>query len=215
MARGVPDEGVILPQTTAEDQPRKLTPRAEGGPVGAAIESLANTVNQKYQADAATWAGDQLADLRVKAVQSMDAAKQNLPNGDPNGFAGNFMKQYGELASPLAATAGSNFVARQMLQKGITDLGNTLSTHATQWEAEQNVAFRANSVMDNLDKQRAVIRAHPEMAQQIGSSLADQARAAMPEPSKYGPILRHIHGEISAEAADGLTQQNPRARCMR
>jgi hypothetical protein len=212
MARGQPDEETYQPRVMPEDLPRKVVPEMSGASFGGGIAAIGDTLEKKYQADSAAWAGDQLAQFRVKVGQTLDQMKTSLPSGqDPGDFAGKFMKAFDDQAKPFADNdqVASNPYAHQMLSRGIGDLRDALSTHAMQFEAQQRVAYRADSFQNNLSSQLPLVEAHPELADQVGSTLADQVRAMGVEPSQQYPLLRSMHQELSQAAANGLTRQNP------
>jgi hypothetical protein len=210
MARGAPGEEVYTPQVQAEDLPRKVVPRMEPVPVGQAFEQAAAASNSKYQSDSATWAGDQITQARINAVQSLEQAKANAPTGDQTGFTQKYLSSFDKSNQDLADSAGGNPIARQMVTKGLTDLRQTLEQHSLGWEAQQNVAYRADSFQNNLKSQLPLIEAHPELAGQVGSTLMDQLNATGAEPAKRLGVAREMDSQISLAAANGLTRQDPR-----
>lgn len=214
MARGAPGEETYTPQVQPEDLPRKIVPRMETVPVAQAFEGAADASNRKYQADSATWAGDQLAQARVQAVQSLQTMKAAVRAGeDPGDFTAKYAatldKQTAELASnPLVQ---NNPYASAMLTHGIGQMRQTLLDHTQEWEATQRVAYRANAVDQNLESQLGVVTAHPEMRSQIGSTLMDQINSIGGDPAARYARMRKVDDALSTAAATGLTQQNPRA----
>lgn len=211
MARGgVPDEGVYDPRVMPEDLPRKLTPEMRGpSPVGEALERLGDSASIKYQRDAATWAGDQVAALRVKAVQNLETMKRNAPSGDPGNFTENYLTQFDKDAAPLTDAASNNPYARAMVHKGVQELRDTLATHTMGWEAAQRVAYRTDSIDQNITSQLPLVEAHPELATSVGSTLMDQVNASGADPAKRLEMGRAMHAQISMAAATGLARQNP------
>ena len=133
MARGDPGEQTYTPQVMPEDLPRKLNPELRGpGPVGNAIQQLGEAIGQKYQADSATWAGDQLGKLRVQAVQSLENMKAAVPAGeDPGNFTEKYLAQFDKQAGPLVDSASANPYARKMVEKGLGELRDTLATQTS------------------------------------------------------------------------------------
>lgn len=214
MARGQPGEEGYTPQVQPEDLPRKIVPRMEAVPVAQAFEGAADASSRKYQADSATWAGDQLAQARVQAVQTLESMKSAVPAGqDPGDFTAKFAatldKQTAQLTdNPLVQ---NNPYARTMLTHGVGQMRQTLLDHTTQWEAAQRVAYRGNAVDQNLESQLGVVTAHPEMRAQIGSTLMDQINSIGDDPAQRYARMRHVDDALSTAAATGLTQQNPRA----
>jgi hypothetical protein len=213
VARGDPGEQGYTPQVQPEDLPRKLNPVMRGpGPVGNAIEQLGEAVGQKYQADSATWAGDQLGKLRVQAVQSLENMKAALPAGeDPGNFTEKYLAQFDKQAAPLVDSASANPYARKMVEKGLGELRDTLATHTLGWEAAQRVAYRNDSIVKNLNAQLPLVEAHPEMADQVGSTLIDQINANGADPSARLQMARTMHEQLSLAAANGLARQDPKA----
>lgn len=209
MARGEPGEEGYTPRVSAEDLPRKIIPRPEAPPVGAAFASAFDATDRKYQADSATWAGDQIAQARIKAVNDLETAKANAPAGDQTGFTEKYLDGFDKDTAALADNAGSNPVARQMLTKGITDLRQTLYNHTQGWVAQQNVAYRSDSLQNNLKTQLPILEAHPELRDQVMSTLMDQNNATGAQPADRLKFARYAESAASEAAATGLAKQNP------
>lgn len=209
MARGDPGEATYTPQVQPEDLPRKVNPEMRADPVGPAIQQLGNTLEQKYQADSATWAGDQVADFRLKAIQSLDDMKAKAPAGDPGNFTERYLQQFDKGAQPLVATAGNNGYAAQMVHKGLNQLRDTLAQHTMEWEATQRVAYQNDSLQTNLEKQLPLVRQHPELADQVGSTLMDQINSTRNDPATKVKFARLMDTQLSHTAALGLVDQNP------
>lgn len=209
MPRGDPGEGGYTPEVSAEDLPRKFMPRAEAGPIGPALGQFSEAVNRQYESSSATWAGDQVADFRLKALQNLEDMKAKAPTGDPGNFTEQYLGKYDQDAAPLVAQAGSNPYARQMVQHGLSQLRDTLATHSMEWEATQRVASQNDSLQDNLDKQLPLVRAHPEMADQIGSTLMDQVNASRNDPATKLKFSRGMDNALTKSAALGMVDQNP------
>jgi hypothetical protein len=211
MARGAPGEEGYTPQVQPEDLPRKIVPRANEVSAIPAFADAANSIDKKYTADSATWASDQIAQARIKAVQDMDTAKQNAPAGDQTGFTQKYLQQFDKDNQPLmdGLQSGGNPVATQMVRKGLGDLRDTLGQHGLAWEAQQNVAYRTDSFQNNLKSQLPVVEAHPELATQVGSTLNDQLQASGLQPSQRIGPMRVMHEQLSLAAANGLTRQDP------
>jgi hypothetical protein len=210
MARGVPDEEVAAPNVTPEDFPRKVVPYMEEPPnVVGGFADAATATAKKYTADSASWAGDQIAQFRTQAIQQLQQAKDNAPTGDPGEFAANFKAQIDKAGATMVQKAQGNPVASTMLQKGISDLSDTLFEHNLQWEAQQRVAARFDSIQTNLKTQAAVVEAHPELAQSVGSTLMDQINTAGGDPSTRLRLARAVNEQLSQSAAAGMTRQNP------
>src|SRR5271169_4573029 len=108
MARGQPDEATYQPQVMPEDLPRKIVPRANEVSAAPAFEGAISSIDKKYQADSATWAGDQIAKARTAAVQSLQQAQDNAPAGDQTGFTQNYLNAFDKANAGLAESAGNN-----------------------------------------------------------------------------------------------------------
>lgn len=211
MPRGAPGEETYTPQVMPEEFPRRINPQMRGPSAGPALEQLGTAIDQKYKTDSATWAGDQLAGFRVKAIQDLESQKQALPAGDPGDFTQKYLAGFDKQATQLADTAGTNPWARQMIDKGVTELRSTLATHTMGWEAEQRVAYRADSVRQNVSSQLPILEAHPELLSQVGSTLMDQINSIPGDPATKVRLGQAMHEQITEAAANGLARQNPRA----
>jgi hypothetical protein len=211
MARGSPGEEVYTPQVQPEDPPRKIVPHMEGGPVGQAFAEAGAAANQKMQADSATWAGDQLAAFRQKAVTDLETMKQNAPAGDPGDFTPKYLAQFDKNAQQLTDVpfTQTNPVARSMVERGVGQLRDTLAQHTMEWEATQRKASQIDSIQQNLDGQLPLVRAHPELADQVGSTLNDQIQSSVSEPAAKLSMLRAMDTKLTREAALGKVDQNP------
>jgi hypothetical protein len=211
MARGSPGEEGYTPQVQPEDLPRKIVPRMEGGPVGQAIAEAGAASAQKMQADSATWAGDQLAAFRQKAVSDLTTMKQNAPAGDPGDFTPKYLAQFDKNAQQLADVpfSQSNPTARAMIERGVGQLRDTLAQHTMEWEATQRKASQVDSIQQNLEAQLPLVRAHPELADQVGSTLNDQIQSSIAEPADKLKYLRTMDVKLTREAALGKVDQNP------
>lgn len=210
MARGDPGEQGYTPQVEPEVQPRKITPEMRPGPVGGAIEQVGEALNHKYEADSATWAGDQLGQARVQAVNSLEEMKAATPAGeDPGNFTEKYLQQFDKQTGALMQSGAGNPITQQMLHKGIGELRDTLAIHAQGWESAQRVAYRNDSIQKNLLEQLPIVEAHPELAGQVGSTLTDQIQGNGGDPSARVALMRQVHEQLSTAAANGLARQDP------
>ena len=211
MARGIQGEESYTPQVMPEDLPRKIVPRMEGSPVGGAITDLANSLQQKGMADAATWAGDQLAAFRQKAVGDLEAMKTTAPAGDPGQFTPQYLAQFDKNAQALTQVpfAQSSPIARSMIERGVGQLRDTLAQHSMEWEAQQRTAYQADSFQQNLQGQLPLVRSHPEITDQVGSTLTDQATALRADPLTKYKLLKGMDQQLTRSAALGKVDQNP------
>lgn len=209
MARGDPGLAGYTPTVQPEDLPRKIVPELRSDPIGPAIERLGDTLDAKYQADSATWAGDQVADFRVKALQSLDNLKAATPAGDPGDFTSKYLAQFDKDAAPLADSAGGNAYASKMVEHGVRQLRDSLAQHSMEWEATQRVASQNDSLQQNLDKQLPLVRQHPELADQVGSTLMDQINATRNDPATKVKFGRVMDTTLTKTAALGLVDRDP------
>src|SRR5208282_4210974 len=164
MARGQPGEETYTPQVQPEDLPRKIVPRDEGISAGPEFAQAAQASEQKYKADSATYAGNELAQFRQSSIQALDAAKQAVPAGqDPEGFADKYLAGFDKQAATFTngQAIQSNPFASRMLGQGISELRATLQTHTLEWQANQAVAYRSDTFDSNVKSQAAIVEAHP------------------------------------------------------
>lgn len=175
MARGQPQgEEVYRPEVQPEDLPRKIVPEIrDPGEAGVALSRLGNALEAKSQADSNTWAGNQLADLRVRMTQkSLDMRTSAQPGAQ--GYGGDVLKQFDQEGQELLQTAGSNPAARQALVRGLGTLKAAFGDDAIRYEAEETLKYRASSARDNVDKLATIASQHPEQAEDLmGQALAD------------------------------------------
>src|SRR2546430_967988 len=142
MAHGQPaGEEVYRPEVTPEDQPRKMVPEIRSAPLATGVEALTTTLAQKYTADSATYASNQLAQFRSRIVDELRQMQGAVPAGeDPGDFRQKFLAHFDQQASPLADAAGGNFIARGMVNKGLDDLRNHLYDHVGAWRSEEHTS---------------------------------------------------------------------------
>lgn len=209
MARGQPSEESYTPQVSPEDLPRKITPEMRPDSLAPAIQNVAETLNAKYQADSATYAGDQVAAFRLKAISDLDDAKAAAPPGDPGDFTGAYLKQYDQNAKGLIDASQSNPTASRIVHNSLSQLRDTLAEHTMEWEATQRVAYQNNSLQSNLDKQLPLVRAHPEIATQVGSTLMDQLNATRNDPSVKLKFGTQMDTQLTRSASLGLADRDP------
>lgn len=210
MARGNPGEEIEGQGVQANDAlPRKLNPEVRNGPTPAnALGDISAAQTQKYQADSATWAGNALSDFRQQAVAKLDQAKSQV-QGDPVNFTQNYLTQFDKDAAPLAAQAAKNPAAAPIMEHGLRTLRDTLQDHTMQWEATQGVAFRQDSITQQVEKQLPLIRQHPELAESVGATVMSNINAMGGDPSVRLKFARAADQQISSAAAAGVVDQNP------
>lgn len=209
MARGGPSEESYQPEVSPEDLPRKVVPEMRPDSVGPALERFGDTLSQKYQADSATWAGEQVANFRLKAIGDLEDAKAKVPAGDPGNFTGSYLAQYDKNATDLIGKTDGNPYATGMVTKGLTDLRDTLAQHTMEWEATQRVQYQNQSLQDSLDKQLPLVRSHPELATQVGSTLMDQVNSTRNDPATKAKFAKSMDAALTRSASLGIVDRDP------
>src|ERR1700686_2762099 len=137
MARGQPQgEEVYRPEVSPEDMPRKRVPEMGESPIAQGLEHFTAAVQQKFEADTATWAGNQLTDLRLKMNNQVEEAKQNAQPG-AQGFGGQILNQFTQEQKKLTDSAASNPVALRLLGPGLNTLKASFGDEAIKYEAEE------------------------------------------------------------------------------
>src|SRR4029077_10900863 len=174
MARGQPSgEEVYRPEVSAEDMPRQLVPEIREQPLASGVESFGKAVTAKYNADSATWAGNQLADLRLRMTQKMEDMKQTAQPG-ASGFGGDVLKQFSQEEQQLLKTAGNNQAAGQALVPGLRTLKMAFGDDAIRYEAEEGLKYRVSSARDNIDKLATIASQKPgQHSDLMGQALTD------------------------------------------
>ena len=211
MARGVPDEGIYQPEVNAQDVlPRKIIPRAEAGPVGPAVENLGESLNRKAQADAATFAGNQLADFHLNMMQQMEAMKANAQPG-AQGYTADVLKQFDDNAKGLLQTGSSNPLVNQALTPGLRNLRAQFGEQAIAYEAQAGVQYRAQSAKDTVDKLALVANQNPDqVGDLIGQALTQVNRAGL-DPGVTLQTAKYAQSVLAKSAIDGRIQTDPYA----
>lgn len=213
MARGVPDEGIVGPEVSPEELPRHIVPRYTEGTTGPdfsqGLNAVGDALQKKYVADSATAAGNDLAAFREKVTAAHEVAKQKIGDGNPDGFTAGAMSDFDKAAEPIMEGAADNPVMRGMVTKGVQELREHLYADSLQFEGNAGVAYRTNSLTNNLQSQLPVVRAHPDLADSIGSTLHDQARGTGMTPEQLYPFMRNMDGQISLNAGLGRAESDP------
>lgn len=210
MARGQPQgEEVYRPEVQPEDLPRKITPEIHDvGQVGAAITHLGDTVQAKLQADSATWAGNQLADLRLRMTQKAQDMRQDAKPG-AEGYGGDVLKQFAQEQQQLLQTAGSNSIARNALLPGLSTLRTAFGDEAIRYEAEETLKYRASSAKDNADKLATIASQHPEQfGDLMGQALSDINGRRLPSDARL-TLSQYAQTTIAKAAVLTRAQSDP------
>lgn len=214
MARGTVGEETLQPSVPADAAfPRKITPREEpDSSVSQGIEALGSTLDNKFRSDAATWAGDQLAQARVNAAQTLRDMQQNAPAGDPGNFTDKYLAALDAQLEKVGGVAAQDRYTGPLWDRGATALRAAMGQAAMQWEAQTRTAYRTDSIKQNLDAQLAVVRAHPGMADQVGADLLHQVNVLpTDEPGRKVELARGIDKQLMLNAAMGVADGVPRA----
>lgn len=209
MARG-PSEETYTPQVQPEDLPRKIVPRDEGISAAPAFGAAAQASENKYRADSATWAGDQLTKSRLQAVQDFETAQRNAPEGDQTGFTKRLLASFDSANHDLADSAGGNQFTRHIIGNGLSNLRATLQNESMQWEARQNVDYDKTSVRNAVKSSLAAVEAHPDMGVQVGQQADDQiSHMRVNNPAERDAMRKELFPQLALAEANGLTRQNP------
>jgi hypothetical protein len=96
-----------------------------------------------------------------------------------------------------------------MVQQGLSNLRDSLAQHTMEWEAQQRVAYRTDAVQSHIASQTPLVEAHPELADQVGSTLMDEINALGGDPSTRLRLARQMDQQVSMAAANGTTRQDP------
>lgn len=211
MARGGGGgEETYQPQVMPEDLPRKVVPRMEPVPVAQEFGAAAGAIDQKYRADSTAWAGDQLSKIRVQAMQNLQAQKDALqPGQDPGNFSENFLNSLDKQTEEVSEQASSNPYAHQMLTKGLNQFRDTMALHTMEYEAQQRVAYRRDSAVNNVDSQLAMIEAHPELGPQVGAEFTDRMNTMGGDPSARELLKRQNYEKIAIAETNGYARLDP------
>lgn len=208
MARGDPGEQGYTPQVMPEDLPRKIIPRMEAGPVGPALEQLSGALEQKARADSATWAGNQLSDLRIHMMQQLESAKSSAAPG-ADGFTAGILKQYDQSAQNLIKTAGSNNLALQAVQPGLNTMRAQFADEAIQYEAQEGVKYRFTSAKDSTDKLATIAAQRPGQFEDLVGQAMTQIRGSNLTPDAQLQLSKYAQSTIAKSAVLARAQADP------
>lgn len=175
---------------------------------GGAAMHVGDALHQKAQADAATWASNQLTDFRVATLQAMQEAQAKAPD-DAHGFTPGVLADFDKRASALTGVAAENPLSSQFLEKAIPSLRAQVAEDAMRWEAGQRTAYRAQSVLDNTTKLAPLVQADPSQRLPIGAQLLTQIDAAGLEPDQRTKLKNHVISELAVAGASGDAQIDP------
>jgi hypothetical protein len=209
MARGQPEgEQVYQPEVMPEDFPRKLTPEIRSNPLVAGVEGLANDVAAKYKADSATWAGNQLADLRIKMMQDMEQQKTQAAPG-AQGFTGTVIQSFDKQAKSLTQLAGNNPDAVNALTPGLRMLRDQFADDAIKYEAVEGVKYRANSAKETTDKLASIAAQRPDQFGDLMGQALTQINGANLTPDARLELSKYAQSTLAKSAVEARAQADP------
>lgn len=174
MPKGTPDEGIYQPEVNAQDVlPRKIIPHLSPVSTAQGFEALGETLNRKVQADAHTYAGNQLADLHLRMTQAMEDAKANAAPG-AQGYTKTILDTFDQQSADLMKAAGANGLVRQAMAPGLATLRAQFGDQAIAYEAQEGVNYRLSSIKDNTDKLATIVGAKPDQFELTMGQLLTQ-----------------------------------------
>lgn len=208
----LPAIGDYESQVDLSEPYRKITPEARPGNLGATLESagmsLASAVDQKNRADGATYAANQMADLRTRTAALLDKSKETAaPDG--NGFTQTVLDQYDKDSATLLDKAKNNPYSTFSLQRHLTDFRTQVADHAINWEAQAGVQFRGNSIQQNITKLAPVVEADPSQWKSAGAEQMNAINNSGLPPEQRIILGRKLDETLSVAAANGLARQDP------
>ena len=213
MARGQPEgEQGYQPETSPENLPRKMVPDLRELPLANAAQAVgnevSNTLDRKYQADSATWAGNQLADLRLRMTQKMQDMKQSAQPG-AQGFGGDVLKQFDQEQQSLIQSANKNPAVLQSLAPGLRTLRTSFGDDAIRYESEETLKYRVSSARDNADKLANIASQHPEQYEGLmGQALSDINGRGLTPDSRVA-LSQYAESTIAKSAVMARAQSDP------
>lgn len=207
-----PEIGDYQSQVDLSEPFRKITPEARVGTAGSAIENVGNqwaqAVDTKNRADGAVYAANQMADFRTRQAALVDQAKQTAaPDG--SGFTQGVLDQYDKDSAKLLGEAKNNQYATFALQNHLRDFRNQIADHSINWEAQTGVAFRGNSIQQNINKLSPLVEADPSQWKSAGAEQMNAINNSNLPPEQRIQLGRKLDETLSVAAANGLARQDP------
>lgn len=205
-----PQIGTYTPQISPQESlPRRTVPTASGESIAPGIYSLAGAVERKQKADAAVQAANALSDFRVRQMQSFIAAQQDPGlNQDGSGFTGTVLDAYDKDAASLQKGAGRGYSA-PLIQAGLRQFREHLAGKAIEWEANQGVNYRADSIIQNADKVAAVVEQDPSQHKAATAPIMEAISNSGFEPETRLKLARQVDAVTTLAAARGMARDNP------
>jgi len=205
MARGEPGEAGYTPEVSPEVLPRKIIPEVRRTPLVAGIEGLAGAVERKYTGDVETYAGNELADLRLGMSQAMEQAKTNAAPG-AEGFTTDVLKQFDGRAKQYDLS--NPYLARAM-GPGLNRLRDQFGQEALAYEAQAGIKYRQQSAIDTTDKLAMIAAQHPDQAEDLVGQALKQVKSSRLGPDVELETSRYVIGAINKSAVEARIQADP------
>lgn len=178
------------------------------GQLGRSVSEFGAAIQRKDNADAATWASNELTNFRVQTQQAFDAARAKAPD-DAQGFTAGVLADFDKRAGALSATAQDNPLAEQYLSRALPQLRAQVQENAMRWEAHQRTVFRTQSVLDNSSKLSSIVQSDPAQLASAGAQLSGQIDALGLDPAERLQLRARVGSELAVAAAEGSAQQDP------
>lgn len=210
MARGVPDEQIYRPELSAEDLPRKHLPEERAISIGPGLDALGGALQQKYEADTNTYAGNQLANLRLQMTKSMEDAKQSAKPG-ADGYTSDVLKQFDDQAKQYTQQGGANGYVSRAMQPGLQRMREQFGQTALEYEAQAGVQYREQSARDSADKLANIASAHPDQAEELTGQALSQVNGSKLSPDVTLATARYAQSAIAKSAVNARIQADPYA----
>ena len=205
MARGEPGEQEYTPQVSPEVLPRKIIPEVRRSPLVEGFEGVAGAIEKKYTADAETYAGNGLADLRIGMTQQMEQLKQNAAPG-ADGYTQQVLHAFDTAAKKFDLS--NPYVSRAMAP-GLDHLRAQFGAEAITYEANAGIKYRGDSARDTADKLAAIASQHPEQAGDLMGQALKQIRASRLGPDVELETARYAESTINRSAVLSRIEADP------
>lgn len=205
MARGEPGEAGLVPEVSPEVLPRKIIPEVRQTPLVHGIEGLAGAVEKKYTSDVETYAGNELADLRLGMMAQTEQLKANQQPG-ADGYTQQVLNAFDEQAKKYDLS--NPYVARTM-RPGLDHLRTIFGTEAIAYEAAAGIKYRQQSATDTVDKLATIASQHPDQAGDLVGQALAQIRSSRLSPDVELETARYAESTINREAVRGRIEADP------
>ena len=206
MPKGTPDESVVEPRVEALDLPRRITPREEGISTGPALGEIGDALEAKFQRDTATAAGNQLTDFHLSMLQASEDAKAHAAPG-AQGYTQSVLNAFDQQAKGLLASSPDG--VQKAMQPGLKTLRTTFGEQAVQYEAQQGVMYRQQSVKDNTDKLATIVQAQPGQFESTMGNVLTQINSVGLPADKRLESARYAQSVLARASIDSRIQTDP------